>query len=167
MERLGVPSREGTQSVDSYVLHRRPREWLFNEYWREDKSTVKIASENGVNNGTVRRTMLNHEPPIRLRDKSYYSGRRSSGYDEQPKRTFSSGYIQYHVGLGSDGERVREHRLTAIGEWGLESVEGKHVHHTNGIKWLNVPEFDIDIPELENPNLVPVDPITHAKMDPR
>jgi len=169
MERLGVPLRPANSNTNAYILRMRPREWLFNEYWRKGKSTVQIAKENGVAPGHVSWVMENHDPPIKRSQKFTGSGYRSSSARLIPSRRVGArGYVTMNVSMGKDDyTKVAEHRLTAIAEWGLDAIKGNHVHHANGIPWLNVPEFDMDIPELENPNLVPMDPITHAKIPPQ
>ena len=163
LTKWGIPLKSaGGGNGDCFVLSMRPREWLFTEYWVKDKTVYEIAEENGVTRTAVRNALKSKDPPIRVKPSSY----RLSGPNKiHPNRGWDNGYIIWGCGRGENGKKVKaaEHRITAIGKWGLDAVKGKHVHHANDIPWLNVPEFGMDIPELENPNLVPLDPVTHAK----
>lgn len=166
MDKHGIPTRGGgLKTTDTFIFSMRPREWLFEEYWVKDKSSYQIATENGVSGSTVSDRLSNSTPPIKLKPNTYYSGHKNPNVKPPDRVIKRTGYASYRISLSGDTNRhVPEHRITAIAEWGLDSVKGKHVHHANGIKWLNVPEFDMDIPELENPNLVPIDPISHAQI---
>lgn len=179
MSHLGVPRRGALVQPNTYLFHMRvSRKGIFDLYWREDKSMNEIADIYGVSQATVDRKMGSFEPPIKKKPGGLYSNsyikarEQKTGYDNPLTKKLpsvyyrKSGYVTWHIGMGAEERRdVREHRITAIGEWGLDAVKGKHVHHANGIKWLNVPEFDMNIPELENPNLVPMDPISHSRAD--
>lgn len=164
LEELGIQTRREF-TVDEYIARMRPRKWYFDQYWREWKSTRMMAEEIGLSNSTVGRIMKSFDPPIKTRDQTMQSG--WDNHMAKPttiRQHRNNGYIIHNVGFGGKAEtRVQEHRITAIGEYGLDAVKENHIHHANNIPWLNVPVFDMDIPELENPNLVPMDPITHAK----
>lgn len=152
----GIPAY---RNRDAYVVWMRPPEWFHDQYWGQGKTTREIAEDQGVDRGTVENAMRAKE--VGLRDPS------PEGYDNHnatilPTVGYRNGYRVWNVGHRGNVSEIREHRMTAIAEWGLDAVKGKHVHHANSIKWLNVPQFKADIPELENPNLIPTDPITHA-----
>lgn len=153
MEQLGVP-RATNGGVNVHIMYMRGRNWLFDEYWRKGKTCHEIDDENSVCRGTTQSLMTRMDPEII---------RRPSGIppNEYVTRYLDAGYVCLY---DTPDVQVREHRLAAIAEYGYDAVAGNHVHHANKIPWLNVPVFGIDIPELENPNLVPMDPITHARI---
>jgi len=152
MDILGIPRAE-KGGRNTIILYRRGRQWLFREYWLNNKTCDKIDREQDVPVGTTRFVMAKMEPEIL---------RRPSG--PQPNdvisRKMSGGYIFLY---DSGNDKVLEHRLAAVAEYGYDAVVGKVIHHTNEIPWLNVPIFDADVPELETTNLKPMDVITHAR----
>ncbi len=55
-------------------------------------------------------------------------------------RTTERGYEVWRSSSGRSNKKVKVHRLLAVSEFGMEAVEGKVVHHQNGIPWDNRPE---------------------------
>lgn len=49
----------------------------------------------------------------------------------------NGGYVRARSQLDGHAEVVFIHRLLAVAEYGFEAVANRHVHHVNGIPWLN------------------------------
>lgn len=86
-------------------------------------------------------------------------------FQEHACISWNKGY-RHWVSKDPDGQQryLTVHRLAAVAEYGFDAVARSAVHHANGIRWLNVPRFTTDIPELENPNLAPMDVVSHSKL---
>jgi len=63
-----------------------------------------------------------------------------------------SGYELFQVNEGGSTNKVKHHRLLATLKYEPDELEGKHIHHKNGIPWDN---------RLENLELI--EPGEHAK----
>lgn len=51
----------------------------------------------------------------------------------------TGGYENFTVSQGGEKSRVDVHRLTAVVKHGFSALDGKHVHHKNGVPWDNRP----------------------------
>jgi len=103
-------------------------------YWGEELSTVDIAERARVWPSTVSDWMERHG--IERRD------RIDAVKNKRSKRpaTFSmtgEGYLTWQVQHDNERESIRACRLLAVAEYGFEAVKGMHVHHKNGIPWLD------------------------------
>jgi len=54
--------------------------------------------------------------------------------------TIPRGYERWSHKYDCESYYMYVHRLLAVAEYGLDALDGKHVHHKNGIKWDNRPE---------------------------
>jgi transposase len=118
----------------------KSEEWLRQKYESEGLTVQEIAEELDCGTTTVSRHLSKHgiatrntDPPLRYPGK-YYSF-----------KTDHQGYERWGC-----GESI--HRLAAVAWFGLESVEGKQIHHKNGVPWDNREE-----------NLMPLSPSEHSK----
>lgn len=161
LEKFGIPVRGRRATEDSYVFNRRPAEWLREEYVEKYKSKAEIAEENGVCHATVKRKM--DRDGIDTRPGGRYGGRNHSAWNEWASLSRSrQNYLAWSEG-GGDGTKMTVHRLAAVAEYGTEAVKDRPIHHVNGLPWLNVPLFEMDIPELQQQNLRPMGLMSHAK----
>jgi len=55
-------------------------------------------------------------------------------------RTDEDGYEIFQTKIDGVGKRFAHHRLIAVAEHGFDALDGKVVHHKNGVKWDNRPE---------------------------
>lgn len=165
MDDWGIQKRPGSRrgGIKQYVATMRFKNklWLVDKYWFENRSTREIADLAGVDKTLIRKWMGDLDIP--KRDKM-----ENSSFGDGGKQNFAGlSWNGYHRiwSSWSDGKTntVSVHRLAAVSEYGFDSVKDKVVHHTNEIPWLNVPKFDMDIPELEKENLVTISPVKHGK----
>ena len=133
----------------------RDKEWLSKEYNEKGKSTRKIADELGCSRETIRRWVNRHGIEFTHSEKVKQSW---EGAEQRKKNTgerfakvnsqlhpfvftHKSGYVRAGSSDGNGGSvLVPLHRLIAVSEWGFDALEGKVVHHKNGVKWDNRPE---------------------------
>ena len=116
----------------------RTRETLQQLYVDEGMSTTEIGDEFNVSSTTVATALEEFEIERRDRLKAAANATR---VDYASLRTNVSGYEVWSV-LDWDERRsytVSVHRLLAVSEYGLDAVEGMHVHHKNHIPWHNTP----------------------------
>jgi predicted DNA-binding protein YlxM (UPF0122 family) len=66
-------------------------------------------------------------------------------------RTSSDGYEVFKTKVHGEPKRFAHHRLMAVAEYGLNALDGKVVHHKNGISWDNRPE---NLELMDQPNHV-------------
>lgn len=119
-------------------------------YWGEGLSLRKTADRLGVGASTVKRWMKKHNIPRRGRLEASLD--RFSGKD----RATLSFYRGYHHWRCRDVDCMRSvavHRLLAVAEYGMDEIDGKHIHHKNGIPWDNRPE-----------NIEPLSPSDHMSL---
>lgn len=132
LEKHGIERRAAASEVDEDTPY-TDREWLETEYTENGRSSSEIAEEVGVHAATVR-TWL-HRHGISVRDE---------GRPRLAHATYfldSSGYAAWR---DYDPDERREvyvavHRLLAVAMFGFHEMDGKHVHHRNGVKWDNRP----------------------------
>jgi hypothetical protein len=100
----------------------RDAEWLREQYIEKDKTQEEIATECGVRADTISYWCV-----------KFGIGRNSSACFD----TTEKGYERWRCQSG-DQETVMVHRLLAtLKVDDLDELEGKHVHHVDGIKWDN------------------------------
>ena len=98
-------------------------------YWVRGLSEREVASVLNVARSTIRRWMDKLDIP-----------KRPSCRDMQPTvSTRPDGYVRAQTSIDGTTRTFYIHRLTAVAEYGFESVAGKQVHHRNGVKWDNRP----------------------------
>jgi hypothetical protein len=118
----------------------KDEEYLYEQHWEKMNSLRQIGRENDVSHKTI--SYWFEKLDVRKRSQG-------GEFPWVPFRTVgesshSAGYERW-VHTDTTGEdRVKQivsvHRLLAVSEHGLNGVEGKSVHHKNGIKWDNRPE---------------------------
>lgn len=146
----GVNAYLFMQTMDYDAMHR--------EYVQERKSVYQIADEYDISHSLAQSQLDGHG--IDRRTKTHAAKLR---VPHCHLKTYERGYQYWVSRTGEHRDRMSVHRLAAVAEYGVEAVKGVDVHHANGIPWLNVPVFDADIPELENPNLVLADNVSHRR----
>lgn len=144
-ERLGCSGRtvrdwmakHGIETTNSDHKQLDDRDWLYEKYVEEGLTTYDIADIVGCRHGTVWHRLKKYG--IETHSQSI------STATDHPSFDYHRGYHRATSHLYRDGEQVetrslRVHRLVAVAEWGFDALEGKHVHHRNGIPWDNRPE---------------------------
>jgi len=116
-------------------------------YLKKRLSAGDIADILPCNKGHVKRWLRRHDI-----ERSISEGRKIYTLQEPPHHRWHNGYEQVVTKVGEDQKGVQIHRLVAIAKFGFEEVDGKVVHHKNGVKWDNRPE-----------NLEPLAPREHAQ----
>lgn len=106
-------------------------------YWDCGWSTVDIASKTDVSPRTVSHKMEEHGIDRRER---YDAIRTAVGTDHAYHYIGGGGYEECVSLYNGERSYVKIHRLLAVAEHGVDAVEGKHIHHKNGIPWDNRPE---------------------------
>lgn len=106
----------------------KDREWLSEKYHSENMSVREIADLCDCTTMAIHNQM-----------KSLNVRRRSPTHQRHVAdlRTRKDGYEVWKPGLDGDVATVYHHRLLAVSEFGLESLEGMEVHHKNEVKWDN------------------------------
>lgn len=105
------------------------KEKLQTEYVEKGKSAEKLSSEWGCDPSTVTNWLKKHN--IRVRDNSEYRQGHAT-------YTVTNGYGRWREYAGYDRNKsVTVHRLAAVAWFGLNEVNGKHIHHKNGVRWDN------------------------------
>lgn len=116
------------------------KETLERLYWDDGMSTTEIGEYFGVTKTPILDAMNRHGIPrrdpgkaggdsVRVEWASYYTDGRT-GYERWFSKNPETGKY--------DGLSV--HRLVAVSEYGLDAMDGMHVHHRNNIPWDNRPE---------------------------
>lgn len=108
----------------------RNAETLRTLYHGEGYSLRDIADELGCTPRTVNVWMDKHEIETRPcpHSKPVHFNTNYQGYESW-----------VHTSTDST-EHVLVHRLLAVAEWGVGEVEGRVVHHENGVSWDNRPD---------------------------
>jgi transposase len=141
LERHDIPRRPAASAVDEAAVY-IDEEWLRQKYCEEDLSSLEMGDMADVDPNTIRTWLRRHDIPID-----------DPGRDPLPYASYfmsSSGYMAWrsYVRATRAEEQVAIHRLVAVAEYGLEALNGKVVHHKNGIKWDNRPEnLELRTPE--------------------
>lgn len=107
----------------------RDAEVLERLYWDKDLTLEEMAEKLDTSAGTISKWMSKLD--VETNDK----GRGRKGIDYCSFHTRKEGYEVVNGGHGKD---VLIHRLIAIAE-GFD-IQGKEIHHKNGIKWDNRPD---------------------------
>jgi len=116
---------EGTDSID----YTDP-ETLRRLYHGEGMSTVEIAKRTDVTDGTIGYWMDKHGIEKRTRSEAQRV--------ERALYTHANGKYPIWVCNWKDTrDTVLVHRLLAVSEYGFGSLDGKVVHHKNGVPWDN------------------------------
>jgi predicted DNA-binding protein YlxM (UPF0122 family) len=131
-------SRGTSQAEGEY----KDKEWLREKYIDEDRSMADIGDEFGVSKETIKYWLKKHDIPIRN-----FSEAAKRRVDEHPHTIPDNTQLNptfyqrrgYNIVKGGEADtHVEMHRLLAtllVDE--IDELEGKHVHHKNGIRWDN------------------------------
>lgn len=112
--------------------------------YHDERLTIKEISDSlGCGSTTVSRWMKKHGIETREPDSPD-----TSSYTNHHKR-FRTNKRGYEIWSGG----ISVHRLAAVAWFGLDEVEGKHIHHKNSISWDN-----------RESNIEPLTPSEHAKV---
>jgi transposase-like protein len=117
---------------EEYKKPYRDPELLRHLYWKKKMSLSDISSELNCGRSTVAKWMEKNDIPKRKPDDEKYPRPRT-----QSEYASGAGYevIVHHN--KDEKYQVFHHRLLAAAQWGVEEVDGKHVHHKNGVEWDN------------------------------
>lgn len=148
----------------------RDKEWLRSRYWDDEMSMSEIAEVCDCTKETIRRWIHRHD--IDVRDRSEAVRLQWDGADERREKIgqiFAEHHRTihpflfidnegYNVAGSADGnggsEFVRMNRLLAtLLVDDITDLRGMHVHHKNGVPWLDIEE-----------NLEVLTPAEHAKL---
>lgn len=137
LKRFGIETRSTSGHPDDAKW--KDEEWVREQYVELERPATEIADELGISSQTfyywmdehgVEREATRYGHKSRVEYATYY-------LDDQ-------GYPRWQSKHQADDGRVTRnfhvHRLLAIAVYGIEAVEGKVVHHRNGIPWDNRPE---------------------------
>lgn len=149
-------SFKNKQSLSQHCLRGHGKQsWIPEETLRElyvgrRMRTKDIARELDTTKKTIRKTLNTYG--IEQRDR-WEEQHRAFLTEPASYRTREDGYERWSN--TSDGEtfHVYVHRLLAAAEYGFGAVDGKQVHHLNGVPWDNRPE-----------NIELIDRSTHGEM---
>lgn len=97
------------------------KDWLYEQYYEEDRTCKEIADELGTYSGRVSQWLEKHD----------------ISPTEHPHVGFNDGYTVIQTREAGKLHHVSVHRLTAVAWFGLDEVVGKEVHHKNGVRWDN------------------------------
>jgi len=123
--------------------------WLREQYIEEQRSALDIADECGVHHDTIydrleefdieRRTV---EEATNISDKMGFEKRLHPAWKERAAYLVHGRdkYPYWRENWNGSKNSVFVHRLLAVAEYGVDAVEGKEVHHKNGVRWDNRPE---------------------------
>jgi len=104
-------------------------------YVEEKKSIPEIADEWDCSHGVIWKWMDRHGidrrsfseahvmSALKYRDIAYYINQQ--------------GYVIISTEYETERFELLAHRLLAVAKYGIEAIEGMHVHHKNHIPWLN------------------------------
>jgi transposase len=133
-----------TRWLDKYDIKKRHQdpELLRELYEERQMSTVDIADEFDRSISCINTNLRKCGIGLRKsnREKPPYLGTNQRGYE----------VLEHHD--GENQRHVKLHRLVAVAEHGFDAVDGKVVHHQNGIPWDN-----------RGQNLEPLTPQAHAR----
>jgi len=116
----------------------RDKSFLYDQYWREEKSPYDIAEDGDCSYRTIYDWMDRLGVPRRTQRESALARWRKNSVPQF--ETYENGYERWVTWYDSERYLVMVHRLLAVAEYGFEAVKGKHVHHDNGVPWDNRPE---------------------------
>jgi len=105
----------------------RDEQYLHEQYVENKKSTLKLADECGCTHRTIRIWL----------DKYGIETRPSTREKPPHFRTRKDGYEEVKCKVNGETKSILTHRLLAVAEYGVDSVEDVHVHHINKIPWDN------------------------------
>lgn len=106
-------------------------------YYDKELSTVDIAELAGVSTSTISNWM--EKFGINRRDRIEAVKNKRSKRPATRGMT-GEGYMQWVSQYDCERDSVRACRLLAVSEYGFEAVKDRHVHHKNGIRWLDYPD---------------------------
>lgn len=129
---------------DSGCIDHTDAETLQRLYWQEGLSQKQIAGRSSVTRSAIQHQMDKHGIEKRDNTKAAAQARRT----EYVYLEINNGYYTWVESWGGSNTRVKVSRLLAVAEYGFDAVKDKHVHHKNGVKWLDIPENI----ELMNPS---------------
>lgn len=113
----------------------RDEDTLREMYNDQKMSQSEIADAFGINQPTVSKWMGHFG--ISTRDPSTATALAHGPLDMY---TSVEGYEEFTTRINYERKAVLHHRLLAVAECGFSAVEGRVVHHKNGVKWDNRPE---------------------------
>lgn len=130
-----VATHRGQMHADE--LPWKNAETLRELYTEKGLSTNELGERWGVNPSTVGDGL--RENGIERRGKfegPYYKNRYGVS---QPVRFYTDkrGYERWGLSVDDVGTVISVHRILAVAEWGTDALEGKVVHHKNGVPWDN------------------------------
>jgi len=129
------------------------KEKLQELYYNRGLSLYEIAEKLGCSQPTVKNWMDRYDLERRSVSEALSGKRSNKANYKHPLRDNE----QYPCWQASDGkydvEKVYVHRLLAVAEYGFGELEGKEVHHKNGVKWDNRPS-----------NIAPIDQSSHRRI---
>ena len=131
-ELLGCGRSTLQRKLKKYGIKRpwRDEDVLWELYWEENYSTREIAEVVGCGASTVKR---------KLRQKDILLRPSNRDLPYAPLELNTSGYEQWRTHTGDRQAVYAVHRLLAVAKYGVDAVEGMHVHHKNGLQWDNRP----------------------------
>lgn len=99
-------------------------------------SQPEMADELGCSQDTISRWLNRHGIDHDVRSERSGGKRLTARFE-----TRCDGYERWRSWDSEDGNQyVLVHRLLAVAEYGFKVVDGKHVHHRNGVQFDNRPE---------------------------
>jgi len=112
--------------------------------WRDKQRLKELYVEEGLSArevGEILRcshtTVLNHLREYGLERHPKHNRGNSALFHTRQK----DGYERWVASDGARGaEYVHVHRLVAVAEHGIDALDGKDVHHKNGVPWDNRPD---------------------------
>lgn len=113
------------------------KEVLKDLYLDKQMNAVEIAEKFYVNKATILRWLEHHD--IQRRDNNVEIMRVHSSKPASFKTGFR-GYEKWKFKHKDRYIHIPVHRLLAVSEFGLDALDGKVVHHKNGVKWDNRPD---------------------------
>lgn len=132
LRRFDIPCDRGGGYRTTESMKYRDRDWLHEKYHGEKLSQQEIADECGSRRGTILVWLNRHD--IETRDRTDWLYLTPAHF-----RTGDEGYERWESTLNGEKDHVAVHRLLAVAEYGFEAVQGKVVHHKNGVPWDNRP----------------------------
>lgn len=101
-------------------------------YLKKGMSASEIAEVLPCNTGHVKRWLRRHDI-----QRSPSEAAKLRKLKEPPHHRWHNGYEQVVTAIDGEQQGVQIHRLVAVAEYGFDEVDGKVVHHKNGVKWDN------------------------------
>ncbi|WP_168216069.1 HNH endonuclease [Halorussus marinus] len=146
-EELGASDTTVQKWLDEHGIKKKEtinkdRPWrdeeLVRELYHNQQLTIpELADELECGYATAHEWIHKHE--IETRGK-YEESRRVRRRNPPGHRITKSGYEVVETTISGSTREVRIHRLVVVAEQGFEALNGKIVHHRNGIPWDNRPE---------------------------